>query len=290
MEQLVACEAHYLEVVGSSPTPAPIKTKGGTALKCIKIDLPSGLSEVEIYPLGDLHVGESGCDMSLIKATIAEIKSKPNAYVILNGDLMNNATTSSISDTYSETMSPMEAMQAVVDLFSPIKDRIIGITTGNHERRSYRSDGVDLTKVIAKELGVADRYDPDGVMMFLRFGTQSRYKSRGRKVLYTIYATHGTGGGRKVGGKVNRVEDLSVIVDADIYIHSHTHTPFAFKEEFLRVNECGSSVYNVVKTFVNTAASLVYGGYGQAAGYRPSCTETPHIVCDGTKKKVRVIV
>jgi hypothetical protein len=40
----------------------------------------------------------------------------------------------------------------------------------------------------------------------------------------------------------------------------------------------------VDKLFVNTAANLRYGGYGEAGEFKPSSMETPVIYLDGTKK------
>jgi hypothetical protein len=38
-----------------------------------------------------------------------------------------------------------------------------------------------------------------------------------------IYSTHGSYSGRRIGGKMNRLEDLSTWYDADIYLMGHTH-------------------------------------------------------------------
>ena len=84
--------------------------------------------------------------------------------------------------------------------------------------------------------------------------------------------------------KVNRLADLAAIVDADIYIHAHTHLPLIFKEAFYRVNYGNSSVALVDKLFCNTSAALNYGGYGDKAGFKPASKCCPVIYLDGTKK------
>jgi hypothetical protein len=95
--------------------------------------------------------------------------------------------------------------------------------------------------------------------------------------------THGSGGGRREGGKINRLADLASIVDADIYIHAHTHLPVIFKEAFYRVSGSNSSVALVDKMFVNTAATLNYGGYGDRQGFKPASKRNPVIYLDGLK-------
>lgn len=258
-------------------------------MKAVRVDLPRDLKSIEVHTLSDLHLGDRNCDFKKIAEKLKEIEAKPNAYVILNGDLINNATTQSISDTYGETLSPMEQLHEAVGLLTPIKDRILAITSGNHENRTHRTDGIDLTEIMARELGVGDRYAPESVTLFLRVGEERRGrkitgKNKVRQISYVIYTTHGSGGGRKEGGKVNRLADLASIVDADIYIHSHTHLPAIFKEAFFRTDIPNSTVAEVNKLFVNTNAWLRYGGYGEAQGYKPASTQSPVIYLDGTVK------
>ena len=252
-------------------------------MKAIKVDLPKNLQFIELYTLSDLHLGDKHCDYKKILNVVNNIQTNPNAYVILNGDLINNATTQSVSDTYSETMSPMQQLKVVKDLFEPIKNKIIAITSGNHENRTYKTDGIDLTEILAIELGLADRYSPESAMIFLKFGKQNGHYSN-RPVSYMIYVTHGAGGGRREGSKVNKLVDLAGIVDADIYIHSHTHLPVVLKEAFYRSNPATASVTLTDKLFVNTNAWLNYGGYGEAQGYKPSSISAPVIYLSGLKK------
>lgn len=103
---------------------------------------------------------------------------------------------------------------------------------------------------------------------------------------YTMYLNHGNGGGRKIGGKVNRLSDLAGIVDADVYIHGHTHTPIVYRDRFIRVNYGNSSAAYTDRLFVNIASSLDYGGYGARQAYSPSSTETPTIYLDGHERKM----
>ena len=103
---------------------------------------------------------------------------------------------------------------------------------------------------------------------------------------YTVYCNHGSGGGRKEGAKAIRLADMAGIVDADIYIHSHSHLPMVMKQGFFRADVCNSTVTNVTKLFVNTAANLSYGGYGAAQEYKPSSTDTPVIYLDGSRRNM----
>lgn len=252
-------------------------------MKVIKIDLPSDLEQIELHPLADFHLGDAMSDWEHIQAILKHIKETSNAYCILGGDMMDTAIASSIGDTYGANLSPMEQLKQCVNLFEPIKDKILCLLHGNHENRVYKSDGLDLTALMADQLGIRDRYSPTTALLFIRFGKRQDAAQRHRKMAYTIYATHGSGGGRKEGGKINRLADLSQIVDADVYICGHTHLPAMFRSGFYRTSMANSSVQFVSKLFVNTAAALNYGGYGDIQGYKPAAKENPIIYLDGRK-------
>lgn len=177
-------------------------------MKTIKIILPRELKNIEIHTFSDWHIGDKACDIEAIKGQIAYVQNKSNAYVICNGDLMNNATKNSVSDSYAEVIPPMEQLQKLQLLLEPIKDKILMFTQGNHEARTYRSDGIDLTALLAKQLGLYDRYAREGGVVCLRVGEQSGHRA-GRQVCYTIYCIHGSGGGRKEGAKAIRLADMA---------------------------------------------------------------------------------
>lgn len=257
-------------------------------MKPIKIDLSSELDSIELHPIADLHIGESNCNMGKIKNRIQRIAETPNAYVLLAGDLINNAVKTSISDTYSETMSPMDQLQTVCTLLNPIADRVLCACPGNHCERTYRQDGIDIMRLISRELGFENRYRPDFAYLFISFGLKSRRAAEGRKQSYTVYVNHGSGGGRKIGGKANRLNDLSMICDADIFCIGHTHTPIVFKDSFIRSVGCSSGIELVERVYVNTSAALDYGGYSARQSYQPVSTSAPVIVLSGTERKIDV--
>ena len=254
-------------------------------MRTVKVALSDELKSIELHTLADWHIGDKSCDISAIKEHLKHICNTPNAYVICNGDLMNNATKNSVSDCYAEIIPPMEQLQTLCELLEPIKSRLLLLTQGNHEARTFRSDGIDLTALLAKQLGVYDKYVREGGVLFLRFGKISSH-NHNRKQLYSVYCTHGgAGGGRREGSKANALADMASIVDCDIYIHSHTHLPMIMKQNFFRVDTSNSCVAEVEKLFVNTAAQLKYGGYGQTFEFKPSNTTPPVIYLNGTKRE-----
>jgi predicted phosphodiesterase len=257
-------------------------------LHCVRADYPGEWTTARLYALADLHIGDPTVDVVAIYDTLKRIKDDPYALCVLNGDLMNTATRNGVSDVYGEVIPPMEQITAMCKMLEPIKDKIVGVTGGNHEARVYKMDGIDMTRLVCRQLGIEEKYSPDGVLVFLRFGKrggQSRHSDQVNAQWYSIYATHGSGGGRKEGAKAIRLADMAAIVDADVYIHSHTHLPMIFREAFFRVNVPTGSAALVDKLFVNTGAALGYGGYGQQQEYKPSSTSTPIITFDARNKR-----
>ena len=258
-------------------------------MKPIKIDLSENFKEIDILPAADYHWADPNSDHDEIMDDIAYIRDHDNCFCVLNGDLMDCAIASSIGDTYGASLSPMEELRVCAELFAPIANKILCVVPGNHEARHYRTNGIDITELMCRQLGVSGRYSSTTALLFIRFGETSG-KTHNRKMAYTMYVSHGNGGGRKEGGKIQRLVDLSAIVDADIYLCGHTHLPAMLKDGFARPNMANSSITYGTRLYVNTSAKLNYGGYGDTQGFKVPCTDTPIIHLSGTRKEMRATI
>ena len=254
----------------------------------IDVELSSEFNEIYLYPLGDIHMGDSLQDKKAVRRIIDEIQKAENRFVIINGDIINNSTRHSVSDIYSEELNPNEQIDKAVELLEPIKDKILAITEGNHENRSYKQSGIRIMYQVAQRLGIAERYSPGAYLLFVSFGKNQNRDCR--KTVYAIYGKHGAGGGRKVGAKAIRLFEMAEVIDADIFLHSHTHTPIILRKSFFRVDYRNRKKTKIEQVFVNTGAFLKYGGYGEDLGYSPTTTITPYLILDGTGRKVRAIM
>ena len=259
-------------------------------MKAIRIDLSEELKDLEILPVADYHWADPNSDHDKIMEDIAYIRDHENCFCVLNGDLMDCAIASSVGDTYGASLSPMEELRVCTEMFSGIADKILCVVPGNHEARHYRTNGLDLTELMCRQLGIADRYSPTTALLFIRLGRDAVPQHHHRKVCYTMYVSHGNGGGRKEGGKVQRLVDLSTIVDTDIYVCGHTHLPAMLKDGFARPCVANSSVAYCTRLYVNTSAKLNYGGYGDTQGFKVPCTDTPIIWLSGERKEMRATI
>ena len=259
-------------------------------IKCIKNDLSPMFDTLEIIPFFDTHIGSPKCDRLYLQELVKYVKDTENAYAIIGGDVINNSTRASVGDVYEESLSPMEQIKSAAEIFRPIKEKILCVTSGNHERRSYKTDGVDLLQFLCMELGIPDKYDPTACLCFIRFGADIK-KGRNRRVCYTMYVTHGDGnGGRTIGGKANGLERRGQIVDADIIVTGHTHQPMAFQIMSYKADPYNNTATEFTQLFVNANSFLSYENYAQLYGMRPSPKTAPRIILDGHKKKSCAVV
>lgn len=218
---------------------------------------------VNLYIFGDEHIGDANCDINYLKKRIEKVANDPNGVWIGNGDIMNTALKNSVSDVYN-SWTPMEEMKFAIELFKPIADKCLCFGSGNHENRVAKDTSIDVSWVVASELGVP--YFENSAIIFLRFGMTNKQ----RPIVYSIFVRHGSGGGSAMGGKANKMKKNSEIIDADLFITGHTHSPICYKEDFYRLSYPNSSVDKVTRTFINIGSSLDYGGYGERFGFAPS--------------------
>ena len=243
-------------------------------MKPVVLELPENLERMDIHLLGDWHIGDPLCDLVSVAEKLDVIRDNPNAYCILGGDLCDMALRDSIGDVHGAKLSPMGQVERVVSLIKPVQEKVLCMVRGNHENRVYKSTGIDPLAFAASELGLGERYSDTSALLFVQFGHDTKH---GGRMQYTMYVTHGAGSGRKEGGKLQRLADLQNIIDCDIYCHNHTHLPAVFPTCSYRIDYTHRQPVLVEHLFVNGGASLNYGGYADAGGFKPAGKRHPVI-------------
>lgn len=253
-------------------------------MKVITHDLPQ-FDELRLYVLSDVHFEDKHCNKKRLMAWRNEVESEENHYVVINGDIVNAATRNSVSDIYSAQSSPDQALDDIVDFLEPIKDRILVIIDGNHEGRVKKEAGIKPLKRVARELGIGHLYADDAYLLYVSFGKSQ--KRNARKMVYSIYGMHGSGGGKKVGGKINALVSLGENIDADVYIMSHTHQPVILPRTFYRCDYRNKKVTPIEKMYINSNAFLDFGGYGEALGFSPPSLRYPVVIMNGYERYIK---
>lgn len=256
-------------------------------MRVIVKDFPKEWEKVYILPISDIHYGNPLCDIEKLKRYLNWAMSLENVYFLLNGDLIECAIKESPSNIYQQKINPQEQLDFMKDFWGKYKNRILGMTAGNHEMRLYREVGLDITKELADYLGVP--YEREGLILKIHIGKDRNRKER--QVPYLIYMTHGWSNARTSGAKLNAMESLSsIIINADIYISSHTHKLISSPELVYFIDDKNNAVVEKKRYYVSSGSYLRYGDYAQVKGLRPAKLGTARIRLDGTRKDIHISI
>lgn len=216
---------------------------------------------ITIYPISDVHLGSLEHNQKEWANFVYSLVSDPNAYVILAGDLMNNATRSSVSNIFDEVLRPREQKDRLVKMLKPIKDKILCAVSGNHERRSVKDADNDPMYDIMCKLDIEDVYRQN--IAFLKIQVSPKGKDGYRYCnTYTIAVTHGAGGGVLSGSTINRNERFAYTIDnLDCLVVGHTHKGMVSKPAKIVIDPRNDVVSIKPFTVVSTQSWLSYGGY-----------------------------
>lgn len=231
-------------------------------------------NEITIYPISDVHLGSLEHNSNEWNKFIEKIKNEPNSYIILNGDLINNATRSSVSNVFEDVMRPRDQKTKMIEYLAPIKDKILCAVSGNHERRSGKDADNDPMYDIMCKLDLEDFYRQNTAFLKIQLGSKKEIERR-QGTTYTIVVTHGTGGGIYTGASVNRNERFGYTIDnLDCLIVGHTHKGTVSKPNKIVIDPRNNLVLFKPFTVVSTQSWLNYGGYAMQKMLLPASTAT----------------
>lgn len=243
-------------------------------------DLGSELSHINIYPLGDVHVGSNHFDEERFDKWIELVKKDEFGYVVLVGDMVDNGLKNSKTNSYEATMRPREQKEYLVRKLRPIADRILGVVRGNHEERSVNdTDDCPLYDVMAK-LDLEDLYRESMNFVKVSFGKQTHNQ---KCATYNLVLAH--------GGSQGKTSKFSYVFDgADVFVTGHIHQPSGYFPSKIVIDSRNNKVYErgmihvVVPTFQNN------GGYTLRGLYMP-CDQNriPVVKLYGTEKRSELL-
>ena len=228
---------------------------------------------IKIFPVGDVHLGSVQCNEFAWRQFVQTVADDPDAYIVLLGDLIDNGTRNSVASPFEQSMSPLEQKKAMSRYLEPLKDKILAMTTGNHEARSSKESDVDLTEDIAIKLDLEDRYRKEICFVKITLGERSDHRPQ---QTYNLVVTHGAGGGALTGSGVNKSERFSSVIEGvDVFISGHTHKPVVTKPRRLVIDTRVNSVLERDTVILTASSWLSYGGYAAAKMLTPSSSCNP---------------
>jgi len=245
-------------------------------------------NEINIFPIADVHLGALEHSETDWQDFLKRVEDK-NAYLILAGDLINNSVRSAgFANPFDEVLRPREAKRRMVEYLAPLKDRILCVVTGNHERRTLRDDDQDLTYDICSKLDIEHLYRENIAYMCVSVGIRT---NRDKPVsTYNFAVTHGSGGGIYTGAAVNRNERFGNVIDGlDCFVAGHVHKGFVSKPAKIVIDGRNKRVSMKHYVVISCVPWLAYGGYAAQKMLLPTQVCDPqmlHLVANKDAKKI----
>lgn len=228
--------------------------------------------EILLLVLNDLHIGSPGCNIDKVIRYLQEVKHIPNLYIILNGDLMNNANNLGKSSPLENDLSPMNEQKVIHTLLSDplIKNKIVCSTSGNHESGARAKDsGLDSLVTPMSTLGILDKYAR--YMAQVVFKVQNPYCKKGYSN-FRVLVRHGneTGGnpGKVIDAMFNKLKNFG---QYDMVIQGHTHKNLYSIDDTV-IQDRNQAVKRNVTT-INVPAAEEMNSYSTDYGYPPPNTD-----------------
>ena len=232
-----------------------------------------------LTPMADEHIGSRYYDEDLHKRNL-EWCLNNGAFLILMGDQLETATRDSVgSGVYEQEEILEQQVEHFLHLYKPLAEAelILGMHPGNHELRVYQSSGLNLTKMLSKQLGVP--YFGWGKLHYFLVGNQG----------YSLYTTHGASGARMPHTKIKGALDLANLADAEIYAMGHLHQLSHHVRNFYQADKRNKKVIEAEKHFLLCGSYLNHwGSYGHVKSYEPMRKGTPKIKLHGEEHIIRV--
>ena len=193
-------------------------TKFNYVINVKKINEP-----IYLIPFGDVHRSSPMCHVDKWKEFLDWAKTKPRCLflgmgdyddlgssserrILLNPDL-HESSIKTLEDLYNKHTS------AFAKEISFMNGNIIGFIEGNHYGQF--ANGTTTTQRLS-ELTKAKYL---GVSSFIRLS----FSYGKKRTSIDIWAHHGKGAARLVGGSINRIQQMGEAAEADIYLMGHDH-------------------------------------------------------------------
>ena len=214
-------------------------------------------NEVKLIPIGDIHLGSPQCNSELLANTIAYIRQS-HAYVIGMGDYMEAATQASPGRSAFEQQLSLDCQYRLcLEFLRPIRSRILGLHSGNHEERLRNFADFDLVAQLCADLDC--RNLGYSALQVLHVGEQS----------YRVHSWHGSSGAQFQHTKLAAAAKAKQVSDADIYLMGHVHEIGATVQRRFSVDVDGNRIDRKVVVGITGSFMDYDGGYADMKGLIP---------------------
>lgn len=235
-----------------------------------------------LVPITDVHLGSKHCNVPYFKSFVEYILNVPHCYTILNGDLAETATKTSVGrGHFEEDMNLPDQLKTLKEILKPLAEagKILGMGPGNHEERVANMIGINPMEMLAEKLEVP------------YFGYQGFFYFKLGDIVYSMVVHHGAGGGGTIGSKANAAEKMNkVCANADVYFSGHTHAKMYHPDKIYVFDNEGNLVSKIRHYVVGGSFVEYWDAYPEMKALPPSITGLTRIEFRPEAKDVRVTV
>lgn len=243
--------------------------------------------DITIIPVSDVHLGAREHLRKEWDAFVASVLDKPNTYLLLCGDLMNNATKTSVSNVFEEVMRPSEAKKQLVTALMPLRERILAAVSGNHERRNKDVDDDPMYDIMCK-LDLEDLYRENMAFVKIRIGKENGTGLKNPTYMFCI--AHGHGSSIYTSAAATKAERFGMAIDGiDCLVVGHTHKPLSVPVGKILVDKHNNKISVVPWRLVVSTSWLGYAGYAAQKLLTPTVHCPQEIIIGGNRKDLKVI-
>ncbi len=233
--------------------------------------------DLNLYFMGDFHIGSRDIDMRSILRDIDKIKKDKNALVILMGDTIDCALKHSVgAGAFDNDLNPEEQIDTAITILTPIKKKILGVHNGNHAYRIEKETTLSPEKMIANSLGVP--YLGDTCFHHIRFKDQT----------YVVYTMHGTGDIATYAGALSKITKSGEYQFSDISAMGHSHQLGFSSGTYLTVDKKDKTMIERRRYNILTGGYLNWQGSYAEGRYSPTRKGCARAVLNGKEFSIRI--
>ena len=214
---------------------------------------------VSLYPFGDVHRSSPLHAREEWEEFLERGRRDPTAHFLGMGDYFDLLSTSErdiinnpkVHESTKKTFEEM-AQNYIARFYKEVsfmKGRIIGLVEGNHY--VLFPNGTTSTQRLCDMLGC--RYL--GVTSLMRVFFTEKTKRTGSTHI-DVFAHHGKGAARLIGGSLNRVQQMAESVEADLHLMGHDHKKSAGTSSRMYLSDRDMKVRFRKQMFVRTGSFL----------------------------------
>lgn len=250
---------------------------------------------MDLWPLGDVHIGHRGADEKAFSRAVARIKDDPNAYWVGMGDHIDAVGLKDprfSAGELADWVRPVHLKDLVsaqrdrfLELTAPIHDKCLAVLYGNHERTIHKYNERHVHSEILAAIKPKTPWAGESMdlgytgFLLLRY-SRTADGSPGASRTVRVWLHHGAGGGRLKGAKALGLQRIAWSFDCDLAIHGHVHDEVIEPVNRVGVTHAGKITNHRTMAFVSGAWMRAWhedgAAYSEQALYFPGSVGTPH--------------